>query len=162
MGVDISLAGGWIEVAEQRPSTRRGRGQYAPGQRVRQQSRRGDGAVARCVAGAVAAGGAGGDGAVVAAGVITGPDRSAAGVSSGHSAPLDRPVQRGGLSGAGGSAPGWASPAGWQAAGQENRCAAGAARTLGAAADLALPGPAAGQYADVVPAGTAGGGVAAA
>ena len=37
-GVDISLAGSWIEVACHRPPSRRGRDQYAPGQRVRQRS----------------------------------------------------------------------------------------------------------------------------
>ena len=65
-GVDISLAGGWIEVASN-IHRRRGRDQYAPGQRVRQRPRQRDRAAAGWPAGPVAAGGAGGDGAAVAA-----------------------------------------------------------------------------------------------
>jgi hypothetical protein len=73
-GVDISLAGGWIEVATQRPPSRRGRDQYAPGQRVRQRSWQRDRAAAGRSARPVAAGHAGGDDPAVLARISTGPD----------------------------------------------------------------------------------------
>src|SRR6266566_4632693 len=50
--------------------------------------------------------------------------------------------------------------AGRDAAGQQDRRAAGPARAVGAATDLAVPGPPAGQHADLVPAGAAGGDLA--
>jgi hypothetical protein len=56
----------------------------------------------------------------------------------------------------------WPSPAGRAAGGQADRCAAGPPGAVDPATDLAVPGPAAGQHAHVVPAGAAGGDLAAA
>jgi hypothetical protein len=70
----------------------------------------------------VAAGGAGADGAAVGAGVTGVADRQAAGMPSGHSAPLDQPVQRAeGQAGLGDRPRSGRPPAGRQAAGQADR-----------------------------------------
>ena len=143
--VDSSLAGGWIEVATT-STRRRGRDQYAPGQRVRQRPGQRDRAAARGAAGPVAPGRPGGDGAAVAARAAAGADRGAAGVPPGHGAPLDRPVQRRGAGRAGGPAPAGSAPARRAAADQADLHATGPARPVDAAADPPLPGLAAGQH----------------
>jgi hypothetical protein len=161
-GVDISLAGGWIEVATHRPPSRRGRDQYAPGQRIRQRSRQRDRAAGSRSARPVAAGHPGGDGAAVPARVTSAPDRGTAGLPPRHGAPLDRPVQPRGPCRAGRPAPVRAAGAGRTPADRADRRAAGPPRPVDPAPDPAVPGLAAGQPADAVPAGPAGGDLAAA
>src|SRR5580693_2999093 len=82
---------------------------------------------------AVAPGGAGGDGAAVPAGVISGPDRRAAGVPSGYGAPLDRPVQQRGGGGLAGLPRCGRAAAGRAAADPADCRAAGAAGAVDAA-----------------------------
>src|SRR5580693_8253055 len=111
---------------------------------------------------AVAPGCAGGDGAAVPAGVISGPDRRDAGVASGYGAPLDRPVQQQGGGGLAGLPRCGQPPLG------RRRLTRRITALLERPGPWTLPriwrylGPAAGRHADVVPAGAAGGDLAAA
>ena len=162
MVVDRSLAGGLIEVASIVHPARRGRGQYAPGQRVRQ---RPETARSSCCAGESAGPVAAATRAVMVLLSVHGlPAAQIAGLLDCHPATVRRWIGRfkpkarpGWPTGPGPAVPGWAA-----APGPRDRRAAGAPGPVDPAADLALPGPAAGQRAHAVPAGAAGRGLAAA